>query len=442
MWQNCKTTLTEIRRALLLLGSLLILSSGLTPLLNGGTASAVAVTQRSLTITTGIASATATYTFAFTPGSTTQIQSMIFQACTTALGTCTAPTGINLSGGAITKSGTWGGATNFTKDTTTNPTVGTPAVNCTTVSILCLTRTDTTVQTLVAHSIIDTGAVNQNSSNCGSAANCTFFVRVFSYSDTAYTTAVDNGTVASSTTQTLLVNFAIQEQLTFCIGTTTIDDGTTAPPACASVSGTSLNLGTASSGNVSVSPVTVGNGGDGNNGIAELSTNAANGATVTYDAVQAGSGTNHLGTLRVTGASCNAGNINTDQCINAIGTTQATLTAGTEAYGMTIAAVDCSSAPAYTCTFAGGTYHLTRNANYDGTGGKTYPTDTNLVSGTTNAGYAWDETGTAQTIASSTSPNGSVDREALILKFAATPNIVTPTGAYSVKGDFVATPTF
>ena len=403
------------------------------------TASAIQVTSRSVLISSAQASATATYTFTFTPGSTTQVQSMIFQACTSALGACTAPTGINLSGGAITKGGTWGGATNFTKDTTTNPTVGTPAVNCTSVSILCLTRTDTTVQTLVAHSIIDTGAVNQNSSNCGSAANCTFFVRVFSYSDTAYTTAVDSGTVAGSTTQLFTVNAAIQEQLTFCIGATTIDIATSAPPACASISGTSLNLGNLDGTHTNVSPVGAGPGGDSNNGIGELSTNATNGTTVTYDSIQQ-SGTLHLGTLRVAGATCLAGTPVTDQCINAIGTTQATVTAGTEAYGMTIAAINCAATTAYSCTFAGGTYNLIRNANYDGTGANTYPTaDAGQITGTSAAGYAWDETGATTTIASSTTV---VDKEAMILKFAATPNIVTPSGSYTAKADFVATPTF
>jgi hypothetical protein len=263
-------------------------------------------------------------------------------------------------------------------------------------------------------------------------------VRVFSYSDIAYTTAVDSGTVASSTTQTLTVSATIQETLTFCIGATTINDGTTAPPACSGISGTSLSLGTLTSADSSVSPVTVGNGGDGNNGIAELSTNAVNGAVITYDSIQQ-AGTNHKGTLRVAGATCNAGTVTNDQCINASGTTQATLTAGTEAYGMTIASVICPSSPAYTCTFAGGTYHLTRDTNYDGTGANTYPTDTNLVSGTTNAGYAWDETGTPDTIATSATV---VDREALILKFAATPNVVTPAGTYTALADFVATPTF
>jgi hypothetical protein len=432
MWQHYKDTFVEMRRALLVLLALLVVASGLTPLMNAGNASAAAVTQRSLTITTGVVSATGNYTFAFTPGSTTQIQSVFFQSCTTALGACTAPSGINLSGGAVSQSG-FQGATSFAKDTATSSPVA-----CNVTTNLCAKRTDATAQTLTAHSIIDTGAVNPNGTSCATI-NCTFFVRISTFSDTAYTTGVDSGTVASSTTQTLTINATIQETLTFCVGATTVDDSnTTTPPLCASVSGSSVNLGTMSSANTSVTPVTAGNGGDGNNGIAELSTNASLGATVGYDSIQQ-AGTNHKGTLRVVSATCNAGNVNTDQCIDAQGTTQGTFTAGTEKFGMTIAAVNCKATTAYACSFTGGTYNLIRDTQYDGTGANTYPTDTNLVSGTTNAGYAWDETGTDDTIASSTTV---VDKEAMILKFAATPNVVTPTGSYTAKADFVATPTF
>src|SRR5206468_11238284 len=107
----------------------------------------------------------------------------------------------------------------------------------------------------------------------------------------------------------------------------TVNDATTSVAGdCSTVSGTSLNLGTLDSSQVNISPWST-DGGDSNNGVAMVRTNAANGATVAYDAVQAGTGTNHLGTLRLSGASCNAGTVNTDGCINAAGTTQTTFTA-------------------------------------------------------------------------------------------------------------------
>ncbi|HEX4774690.1 MAG TPA: hypothetical protein VH234_04185 [Candidatus Saccharimonadales bacterium] len=423
-----------MRRTLTVLTALVMLfgATGLVSLLDGGSAAAVTITSRSITMSTAVISASANYTFTFTPGQTTQVESLLFQSCTTAVGTCTAPSGVNLSGGTVSQS-SWQGATSFVKDTTTSS----PACNVTTN--LCAKRTDTTSQTLTAHTITDTGATNPNGTSC-STANCTFFVRISTFSDTAYSTPVDNGTVAGSTTQTLTINATIQEQLIFCIGATTIDDSNTStPPACSGVGGTSVSLGPLSSANTSVTPVTVANGGDNNNGIAELSTNATSGAAVTYNAIQQ-SGTNHQGTLRVVGATCNAGSVNTDQCVNAIGTTKSTVTAGVEAFGMAVAGINCKATTAYTCSYTANSYNLRKNSTYDATGSATtYDADTGLVAGTTAGSYAWDESGTSGTVASSSTV---LDKEALILKFAATPTIVTPTGSYSAQANFVATPTF
>jgi hypothetical protein len=432
--QKLQQVYFELKRTILLFAATLLIVFPIFVL--GQTATAAQVTTRSVAISNAQAGGTSNYVFTFNPGSTTMVQSFQIQSCTTALGTCTAPTGLNLGGGTLTSSG-FQGATAFTKDTS--------AAGCTSVSVLCGKRTDTTAQTTTAHVITDTGAINQAATNCSSAANCTFFERITTYSDNAYTTQVDSGVTASSTTQLFTVNAAIQEQLAFCIGNTTVNDAVTATPTCTTISGTSLNLGTLNSTNVSVSPVATANNGDGNNGLAELSTNASNGATVSYNAIQQ-SGTNHLGALRVAGATCNAGVVNTDQCINSVGVTKATLTSGTENFGMSIAGVNCANVSGYTCSFASGTFNLNPTTNYNCNGtangghANTYPTsDTNQISGTTTCSYAWDETGTSQTIASSTTIVGG---ESLILKFAATPNLVTPTGAYTAQANFVATPTF
>jgi hypothetical protein len=240
--------------------------------------------------------------------------------------------------------------------------------------------------------------------------------------------------------QTLTVSAQVAEFLAFCVGSTTINDATTSVATdCSGVSGTSLNLGTLDSSTVTVSPVST-NGGDNKNGVAMLRTNAANGTTVAYDAVQAGTGTNHLGTLRLSGASCNAGSSNTDGCINAIGGTQTAFTAGHENFGMTIAGVNCAAvvtANSYTCSYAGGTNNLQQQSNYVG------GTNSTTFGASAAKGFAWDESGSAVTIASSASSTiKQVDDEALILVFAATPAITTPFGAYSVQADFVAVPTY
>ena len=397
---------------------------------------AAQITSRSLTLTSAQISTSTSYNFSLVPGTTAAIQGMKFQACTTAIGTCTAPSGLSFGsagGGSLT--GTWTNATAFTVDLAGGN-------DCTaSASILCAKRTQASNETGAAiRGVTFTTITNPNGTSCATI-NCTFFVRITTYTTTTWTVGsiTDTGTVAASTVQLLTVNAQVAESLTFCVGATTADTNTAAVATCGSIAGTSLNLGVLSSSFSNVSPVSAASAnGDSNNGLAELSTNASTGATVTYDSIQQ-SGTNHQGTLRVSGASCNSGAINTDQCINTIGTSKATLAAGTENFGMAIAAINCQNVTAYTCTTSSGTTNLTRSTNYNCNATNTYTTDSGQVAGTTNCSYAWDETGAAATIATSSSVVGG---EAMILKFAATPNLVTPTGSYTAKADFIATPTF
>jgi hypothetical protein len=277
-------------------------------------------------------------------------------------------------------------------------------------------------------------------------ANKTYYTRMRLYSDTG-TTLVWEGVFAQSTSQTLTVNARVQERLDFCVGSTSVDDATTSPGADCStgITGSSVDIGNIDSSGVNVSPVTTTNGGSNQNGIAMVRTNAVNGATVAYHALADTSS----GTLKVPGATCNAvpSTIGTDQCFNS-SASKGAFSAGVEKFGMTIAAVNCVSTTAYTCSFTAGTYNLKRESTstgYDGNGGDTYSTgDKDIVSGTTANSYAWDANpANTTTIASSTGSTVKViDDEALILKFAATSGITTPTGSYTVQADFIATATF
>lgn len=414
-----------------LLVALALILSALTPVLLPREANAAQLTSRSLTTSSGVPDATAqTYTYGFTTVTTAAIQSVKFIMCTTATGTysggsCTAPTGCTGGGNNCLNAGTeasrsgWTNATTFARN-------GTGGGGCTPANnVLCLDRTQAANETAGARTL------GWNTQRNPSTANSTFFVGIFLYSDTGWTTPVDSGTVAGAVVQTLTVNAAVAEVLNFCAGSTAVDDATTSIASdCSGVSGTSLNIGTLDTSQVNVSPVTT-NGGDSNNGVLMLRTNAVNGATVSYDAIQQ-SGSNHQGTLRISGASCNAGTVSTDQCINAAGATQTSFSAGTENFGMSIGAVNCGSTTSYTCTFSSGAYNLTRGANYDCTGNNTFST-------TCSQGYAWVESGTVTQIASSSTV---VDDEALLLKFAATPSITTPFGAYTAQSDFIAVATY
>ena len=423
----------------LVTASLLAIMACLFPIISTLPVSAAGqLTTRSLSIDSGVPSKTGvSYTYTFTVAATSTLQSMKFQACTSPVGTCSAPAGLTFAGATFGSQSGFQGAVNFAVDNT-------GANNCTpAVNILCANRTSATNQTATSRSITFGTITNP------STPNVAFFVRITTYSNNAYTVGniQDQGTTASAVVQTLTTAAEVAEVLNFCVGNTTLDVANTTgslPTSCAGVTGTSLDLGVLSTAAVNVSPVSAANNGDANNGLVMLRTNASGGATVAYDAIQDGTGSFHQGALRIQGQTCTNDAIpstsTTDKCINSKGTTQGTLTNGTEQFGMTIAAVTCDSTTSYTCTFAGGTYNLIRNANYDGTGANTYPaTDVDQIGGTTAAGYAWDETGTIQTIASSST---YVDDEALILKFAATSNLITPFGSYSVKTDFIAVPTY
>lgn len=406
----------------LLLIVLVVVSSGL----NDKT-SASQLTVRSLTLSTAVVSQTGvTYTFGFTLAQTAAVQGLKFEACTTALGACTAPTGLSVSSATFSSQGSWTNATNFAVD-------GTGANDCTpAANVLCANRTQAANETAGARTIAFGTITNPSGASCsGSNPNCTFFVHITTYSTNNYTVGgtLDNGTVASSTTQTLTIAASIQEVLNFCIGSTAVDDATTSPGSdCSAITGTTVDLGVLDSATVTETPVSTTTNGNNKNGIAMLKTNASNGASVTYRAIQQ-SGTNHKGGLRVVGATCNAGSINTDQCIDS-SASQAAFSAGTEAFGMTVAGTNCGSTGAYSCALGSGTNNLKAVSGYIGASATSY--------GTSN-GYKWREDGSTDQIASSST---AVDDEALILVFAATPNIVTPTGSYQAQGDFIAIATY
>jgi hypothetical protein len=270
------------------------------------------------------------------------------------------------------------------------------------------------------------------------------------YNSNNFTSPLDSGNVAAATTTNFQVSATVQEQLTFCVGavagaSATVETTSYSLATCTGISGSSLNLGTLTSSDFSVSPVPTAQpyNGDNNNAVAELTTNAADGSTITYNAIQQ-SGTNHQGALRVPGATCSAGTAFTDQCINSIGSTAGTITAGTEDFGMTVAGVNCNNVPAGTYTCNGTTHNLTVNANYycnatDAATSFSANDPGGQETGTTTCDYAWDETGTPETVATASSV---VSGEGLIIEFASTPAVTTPTGSYVAEADFVATPTY
>ncbi len=459
----------QIYRLYLLAAAVVIAAGGIMPLLMTGQAEAYGqITNRSLTISSGVPSKTnVKYSFTFTLASTSDVQSLKFIACNApavftypgSTTNCVAPTGLSFSSAtfdAPSFSG-WQGATNFVAGAGS---VGSDCVAA--ANIICANRTDLTNQTATSRTIAFTGITNP------STVNTAFYVGIYTYSDSGYTVGnlVDFGATATAVTQTLTTDAAVAEVLQFCVGATTVDDVNNTLPGnliandCSGVSGTTVDIGTLDTSTVNISPVTT-DGGNSNNAVAMVRSNAGNGVGVYYDAIQASTGTNHLGALRISGQTCNTvgdpgadpnGNTFTDPCINSDGwnagtgnATQTAISAGTESFGMTIAGVNSNGTTSYSCQYGdsgqslavGNSCHLEPQTNYLGAGG------TGTEDYGTSNGFAWDEDGSSTIIASSAGSSvKQVDDEALMVKFAGTPEITTPFGRYSVQTDFTAVPTY
>ncbi len=409
---------------------------------------APAVTERELQSTSAIAAGATTLTWYFdTTADAGNVDHIEIEFCDSPLSACTVPDGSsNAAGDNIpilpgSPTATIGGPGGWAAPANSATRVAGDGGG-TTNQILIDVTTPFAGASADEASISIAGFTNDNN------ANVSYYTRMRIYSDTG-TTLEWEGVFAQSTSQTLTVNARVQERLDFCVGSTAVNDATTNPTAggnqdCAQITGTAVDIGNVENGFTNVSPVTATNGGSNENGIAMVRTNAVNGVVIDYKAVQETSS----GKLKVSGATC-SGVSTTDQCFNSAGTAAVAITAGTERFGMTVAGVNCGSVSAYTCTFASGTgnYNLMRDDAYDGDGvgadDNTYVSDGDQESGTTTFAYAWDDSGTADRIASSAgSAVKVVDDEALILKFAATAGVTTPTGSYSVQTDYIATATF
>jgi hypothetical protein len=206
----------------------------------GQHASAAQITERSLKISSSANGSITTgnpgeggngqkakYTFGLKPGSSGAIQSVLFEACTSPLPgtTCTAPTGMtmaNLSGATLATTGT-NFTTGFAVDSSTVLT-GAP-YNCSGTSpgrtncfaIKCTDATSVTSGTaLTVTFTVDASHYVTNPTT----DNSTFFVRIVTYSDNAFATPVDTGTVANSTADQIDITAKVQETLNFSVGST------------------------------------------------------------------------------------------------------------------------------------------------------------------------------------------------------------------------------
>jgi len=209
-------------------------------------ASAAQITPRKVVIGSSVASASTTYNFTFTAAQATTIKSISFAACTTASGTCTSAPGFSSSSSTLASSSNLGSGGSWTVNTAT----------ATELRMLNASNTGAPSAGITANFATVTNP---------SATNSTFFMRITTYSDAAWTTPIDTGEVASSTAGQITVTATVDETLTFTLATATV--------ALSTLSTSATGTGTSSM---------------------TLATNAATGYSVAYSGTTLTSGSNTI----------------------------------------------------------------------------------------------------------------------------------------------------
>lgn len=233
---------------------------------------AAAITDRSVTLSDSAGEATAvTYTFdsAALPTST-PVLSVDLEACTTSSGACTTPTGFDASSSTLASQPSGlGEATGWSVDTNDS-------------GALRITHG--------AHATAPSGVVSIEWDDVVNpdADNETFFLRATTYSDGAWSSAIDSGVVAVSTAQQISLSGSVDETLTFCTGTSIT--GTN----CATASGSAVNFGTFSSTSESTGT-----------SVMAASTNATSGYAVTVNGATLTSGADTITALSAGGTNTN-----------------------------------------------------------------------------------------------------------------------------------------
>lgn len=160
--------------------------------------------------------ATTSYTFVYANATTgTIVKSWEAVICTTASGACSTPAGFANSSATISQPTNLGDAAGWTVNTATAG------------KLRMLDAGDATTPT-------GNATVTFNNVQNPTTANQSYYARIATYSDAAWTTGIDTGTVAASTTNLVTLNGTMPESLVFCTGATvTGTDCTTATSAAA-----------------------------------------------------------------------------------------------------------------------------------------------------------------------------------------------------------------
>ncbi len=385
-----------------------------------GNAKAAQITARKLTISSSANGSIAVgnpgeggngqkakYTFSFTIPTTGNIGSVLFQICTTPLPgtTCTSPTGFTAANAtSVVTTGT-GFSSGFSVDTSTVLT-GSP-YNCTGTSpgrtnCIAIKRTAASVTSGTAVTAVFGGGASDYITN-PTTDNQAFFVRMTTYSDNAFTTTVDQGSVANSTAQQIDITAKVQETLNFSVGSTV-----TPPTAsCTAFSDNgALALGDPTEGTLSFQQAYDGHS------YFRLSTNANGGTVIYYSGDTLKSGSNSISATGTTQPTPNTA------VASAVGTSQ---------FGLAIDSSDTQTGNGYSFT------SLTATAPYAAGNG----TITN--GGTALFAFAPSSVTTPVQIASA---SGTVTCDTGSVRYLGNISTTTPPGIYTTSITYLAAPTY
>ncbi len=201
---------------------LLILASFAPLFLPQSALAAGQLTSRKLDLSTSAGNTSATWTFTFSVTEATALNGITFQVCDAASGTCNIP-------------GSWTNAgSSFSSLTYNGSSQGSWALDNAAGYLRIKNNASVT-------SVTSPVVVTFNTVTNPNTTNATFFVRILTYSGDDYTSQVDNGVVAASTSQVISLTGTMDESLVFCTGTSIT--GTN----CGTISGSSVGFGTFSS---------------------------------------------------------------------------------------------------------------------------------------------------------------------------------------------------
>jgi hypothetical protein len=205
------------------------------------------------------------------------VGSIKFQYCTTAVGSCTVPAGLDTTNATY---GSESGATGFSLIAS----IGSGGTN----GAPYLTRSAATINagTAVSYQLI--GVTNPDNTNCYPAINfakenCSFFVRISTYTSTNTTgSAIDAGVVTASTAQQITLTGIMPESLIFCTGGTVLTSS--GIPDCSTATSGAVNFDRLFSPTDTALATTQ----------MAASTNAGSGYIITYDGATLTSGSNTI----------------------------------------------------------------------------------------------------------------------------------------------------